>query len=597
MVAPNFVGRPAIPNNFIDSENPVMATKKATPRLSSQNRVVLPGSEKAPLTAATGEKPARPGSSITVSVIIRRKNSLNTRRLGKDRVTRAQYRQQYGADPAAIKLVRAFAKEFGLTVAKDTPKPERRTIKLSGTVAAMQKAFGVSLMQKTLDGNTYRVREGSILLPAELDGAVEAILGLDNRPQATPHFRVFGSQINANTAGTEGFARAHASAANSSFTPVQVAQLYQFPQGASAAEETIGIIELGGGYRAADLTAYFKGLGQKAPQVTAVSVDNGKNSPSNANGADGEVMLDIEVSASVAPGANIVVYFAPNTDQGFIDAVSSAVHDTANNPSVISISWGGPESSWTTQAMNALDAACQSAAALGITITVAAGDDGSTDGATGNNVDFPASSPHVLACGGTKLVASGGAITSEVVWNELANNEGATGGGVSNVFALPVWQANAKVPAPSGSTGGRGVPDVCGDADPTTGYQVRVDGQSLVIGGTSAVAPLWAGLIALNNQTNGRSAGFIQPQIYAAGAASAFHDIVSGNNGAFSAGPGWDACTGLGSPIGSKLITLLAASTATKKKKAAPKKATAKKAAAKKPLRKRPARKKKTARR
>jgi kumamolisin len=560
-----------------------MATKKATPRLSSKNRVVLPGSEKAPLTAATGEKPAPPGSSITVSVIIRRKNSLNTKRLGKDRVTRAQYRRQYAADPAAIKLVRAFAKEFGLAVAKDTPKPERRTIKLTGTVAAMQKAFGVSLMQKTLDGNTYRVREGSILLPAELDGAVEAILGLDNRPQATPHFRVFGSQINANTAGTEGFARAHASAANSSFTPVQVAQLYQFP-GSTAAGQTIGIIELGGGYRTADLTAYFKSLGQTPPKVTAVSVDNGKNSPSTASGSDGEVMLDIEVSASVAPGAKIVVYFAPNTDQGFIDAVASAVHDTTNNPSVISISWGGPESSWTTQAMNALDAACQSAAALGITITVAAGDNGSTDGATGNNVDFPASSPHVLACGGTKLTGSGGTIASEVVWNEQANSEGATGGGVSNVFALPVWQANAKVPAPSGSTGGRGVPDVCGDADPTTGYQVRVDGQSLVIGGTSAVAPLWAGLIALNNQTNGKSAGFIQPQIYAAAAASAFNDIVSGNNGAFSAGPGWDACTGLGSPIGSKLITLLGASAAAKKKP-------------KKPVRMRAAKKKKTARR
>jgi kumamolisin len=150
---------------------------------------------------------------------------------------------------------------------------------------------------------------------------------------------------------------------------------------------------------------------------------------------------------------------------------------------------------------------------------------------------------------------------------------------------LPVFQANANVPAPSGSTGGRGVPDVCGDADPTTGYQVRVDGQSLVIGGTSAVAPLWAGLIALNNQTNGKSAGFIQPQIYAAGAASAFNDIVSGNNGAFSAGPGWDACTGLGSPIGSKLITLLGASAASKK------------AASKKPVGKRPAKKKKTARR
>jgi kumamolisin len=561
-----------------------MATKKATPPLSSRNRVVLPGSEKAPLTAATGEKPARPSSSITVSVVVRRKNPLNTKRLGKDRVTRAQYRQQYAADPAAIKLVRAFAKEFGLTVAKDTPKPERRTIKLTGTVATMQKAFGVTLIEKTLGGNTYRVREGSILLPAELDGAVEAVLGLDNRPQATPHFRVLGSQINASTAGTEGFARAHASAANISYTPVQVAQLYQFPQGSTAAGETIGIIELGGGYRTADLTAYFKSLGQTAPKVTAVSVDNGKNSPSNANGADGEVMLDIEVSAAVAPGANIVVYFAPNTDQGFIDAVASAVHDTTNNPSVISISWGGPESSWTTQAMNALDAACQSAAALGITITVAAGDNGSTDGGTGNNVDFPASSPHVLACGGTTLVASGGTITSEVVWNELANNEGATGGGVSNVFALPVWQANANVPTPSGSTGGRGVPDVSGDADPTTGYQVRVDGQSLVIGGTSAVAPLWAGLIALNNQANGKSAGFIQPQIYAAGAASAFNDIVSGNNGAFSAGPGWDACTGLGSPVGSKLITVLGASTATKKKP-------------KKPVRKQAAKKKRVARR
>jgi kumamolisin len=535
-------------------------------RFSSQQRVVLTGSEKSPLSAAEGEKPLRPSSVLTVSVIVRRKSPLNLKRLGKDRLTLAQYRQKHGADPAAIKLVRGFAKEYGLTVDKDTPKPERRTIKLTGTVAAMQKAFEVNLKQKTLDGKIYRVREGSIQLPAELAGAVEAVLGLDNRPQAQPHFRVLGSSVNAKAAGTGGFARAHAAAAGTSYTPVQVAQLYQFPQGAVATGQTIGIIELGGGYRTADLTAYFKGLGQKAPQVTAVSVDKGKNSPSNANGADGEVMLDIEVSAAVAPGAKVVVYFAPNTDQGFIDAVSSAVHDTTNNPSVISISWGGPESSWTAQAMNALDAACQSAAALGITITVAAGDNGSSDGATGNNVDFPASSPHVLGCGGTKLVGSGGTITAEVVWNEDASNEGATGGGVSNVFPLPTWQANAHVPAPSTSTGGRGVPDVSGDADPETGYQIRVDGQSMVIGGTSAVAPLWAGLIALSNQQNGKSAGFIQPQIYAANAASAFRDIVSGNNGAFSAGPGWDACTGLGSPIGAKIIALLGSSTATKKK-------------------------------
>jgi kumamolisin len=524
-----------------------MAPKSS--HFSSQQRVVLPGSEKASLTEATGEKPARSSSVLTVSVIVRRKHPLNTKRLGKDRLTRTQYRQQHAADPAAVKLVRAFAKEFGLTAEKDTPKPGRRTIKLTGTVTAMQQAFAVTLTQKTLEGGVYRVREGSIRLPAELTGAVEAVLGLDNRPQAKPHFRV------------------HAKAANSSYTPVQVGQLYGFPSGATAAGQTIGIIELGGGYRAKDLTAYFKGLGRKAPKVTAVSVDKGKNSPSNANGADGEVMLDIEVSAAVAPGAKVVVYFAPNTDQGFIDAVSTAVHDTANNPSVISISWGGPESSWTAQAMSALDAACQSAAALGITITVAAGDNGSSDDAKGNNVDFPASSPHVLACGGTKLIGSGSTITSEVVWNEQASGEGATGGGVSNVFPLPSWQANAKVPAPSVSGGGRGVPDVSGDADPETGYQVRVDGKSMVIGGTSAVAPLWAGLIALNNQQNGKSAGFIQPQIYAAKASSAFNDIVSGNNGAFSARPGWDACTGLGSPIGVKLIALLGASTPPKKKR------------------------------
>ena len=544
-----------------------MTPEKSASGFTSQQRVVLPGSEKASLPATTGEKPVRPTSVFTVSVVVKRKSPLNARRLGKDRLTRAQYRQQHAADPAAIKLVRAFAKEFGLTVAKDTPGPERRTIKLTGNVAAMEKAFGVKLTQKVLDGATYRVREGSILIPAPLAGAVEAVLGLDNRPQAQPHFRVLGSAINAQTAGTGGFARAHAAAAGTSYTPVQVGQLYQFPQGATASGQTIGIIELGGGYRTKDLTAYFKGLGLAAPKLTPVSVDGGKNTPGTANGADGEVMLDIEVSAAIAQGAKIVVYFAPNTDQGFIDAVSSAVHDTTNKPSVISISWGGPESSWTAQALKALDAVCQSAAALGITITVAAGDNGSTDGGTGNNVDFPASSPHVLACGGTTLEGSGNIIKSEVVWNEQSSGEGATGGGVSTVFPLPSWQANAKVPAPSSSAGGRGVPDVAGDADPVTGYKVRVDGENMVIGGTSAVAPLWAGLIALSNQQNGTSAGFIQPQIYAAKAASAFHDIVSGNNGAFSAGPGWDACTGLGSPIGAKLIPLLSTSTAPTKKK------------------------------
>jgi kumamolisin len=383
-------------------------------------------------------------------------------------------------------------------------------------------------------------------LPEELQGHVLAVLGLDNRPQARPHFRV---------------AQPHAT--NVSYTPVQVGTLYGFPAGATASGQTIGLIELGGGYREADVTAYFQTLSLPAPAITAVSVDGGENTPGNANGADGEVMLDIEVSASIASGAKIAIYFTPNTDQGFIDAVTTAVHDTVNKPSVISISWGGPESTWTTQAWTALNAACQAAAAVGVTITVAAGDDGSTDGETGNNVDFPASSPYVLGCGGTTLRGSGTTITSEVVWNELTSDEGATGGGVSALFPLPTWQQNSNVPAAPTSGGGRGVPDVTGDADPSTGYVIRVDGETTVIGGTSAVAPLWAGLIALANQQNGVAAGFVNPTLYGAGAAKAFHDITQGNNGAFSAGSGWDACSGQGSPVGSAVIQLLGAASGT----------------------------------
>ena len=526
------------------------------PRLREQARVVLKGSEKAAVENAVHVKATPARTKLTVSVIVKRKEPLQyNRRAGRAygpvRVSRAEYKRRHAADPDAVKLVSAFAKEFNLTVETDPVSTARRTVQLTGTAADIQKAFGVELNQKTIDGVEYRVRAGGIQLPETMAGSVLAVLGLDNRPQAKPHFRV--RQL-----ASAGLSAAAIPTAPSSYTPPQVAQAYQWPATASGAGQTIAIIELGGGYRQTDLTTYFQSLNLTPPAITAVSVDKGKNAPSNSSSADGEVMLDIEVAASVAPGAKIVVYFCPNTDQGFTDAISTAIHDTTNKPSVISISWGGPESSWTAQAMSALDAACQSAAALGITITVASGDNGSTDGGTGNNVDFPASSPHVLACGGTKLDANGSTLVSEVVWNEQAVNDGASGGGVSNVFPLPSWQANANVPAPAMSGGGRGVPDVSGDADPNTGYQIRVDGQNSVIGGTSAVAPLWAGLVAVANQQLGTQVGFLQPAIYAAKAAAAFNDVTEGNNGAFSAGPGWDACTGLGSPIASALITLLA---------------------------------------
>jgi len=527
---------------------------KTASRFAAQHRVALAGSEKEPFAAhalpatTTVADPGTEAGEITVSVIVAPKTPLTMDKDGsQERLTREEFEIRHGANPESVELVQAFAKEFGLTV-ETSPRPCPCTVRLSGSVAAMEKAFGVTLKRETRGSGTYRVREGAIYLPEELDGHVVAVLGLDNRPQARAHFRI---------------ATPHAD--NVSYTPVQVGALYGFPAGATASGQTIGLIELGGGYREDDVTAYFKTLGLAAPAITAVSVDGGKNTPGNANGADGEVMLDIEVSASIATGAKVAVYFAPNTDQGFIDAVTTAVHDTTNKPSVISISWGGPESSWTTQASTALNAACQAAAAVGVTITVACGDDGSTDGGTGNNVDFPASSPYVLACGGTTLKGSGKTITSEVVWNELAIGEGATGGGVSTLFPLPAWQQSSKVPASTTSAGGRGTPDVAGDADPSTGYEVRVDGQTTVIGGTSAVAPLWAGLIALANQQNGVSAGFVNPALYATGAKAAFRDITQGNNGAFSAGPGWDPCSGQGSPVGSAIIALLGAGSGAKR--------------------------------
>jgi kumamolisin len=345
-----------------------------------------------------------------------------------------------------------------------------------------------------------------------------------------------------------------------------VAQLYDFPTGFDASGQCIAIIELGGGYVVDDLDTYFQSLGIPAPEVTEVSVLGAKNSP--GGDADGEVMLDIEVAAAVAPNVKIVVYFAPNTDQGFVQAITDAAHDTVNKPSVISVSWGGPESVWRRANKTAMNNALRDASLLGVTVTVASGDNGSADGLSDGkqHVDFPASSPYVLACGGTRLQGSGSNISQEIVWND-GDNGGATGGGISDFFPIPSYQAESNVPKSSnpGNFAGRGVPDVAGNADPVSGYEIRVDGQNTVVGGTSAVAPLWAGLIALFNQKLGSPVGFLNPLLYTSNLQGGFHDITQGNNGAFQAGTGWDACTGLGSPDGAQLLAALGAAAPSKK--------------------------------
>jgi kumamolisin len=507
-------------------------------------RFLLPGSERPPHPDAQPAGAPDPSQFIEVSIVLRRKAPLDVSTETQP-MDRDEFAERYGADPQDVERVEAFAQRFDLHIV--SVDLGRRVVVAGGTIAAMNEAFGTSLALYQGDDGVYRGRSGSLYLPVDLQPAVVAVLGLDNRPQARTRCRRHRAILPAAATAT-------------SFAPPQVAAFYQFPAGVTGAGQTIAIIELGGGYKAADLTAYFKGLGLKTPSVTAVAVDGAKNAPSgDPNSADGEVLLDIEIAGAIANGAKIAVYFAPNTDQGFLDAITTAIHDTTRRPTIVSISWGGPESTWTTQAMTSYDDAFQDAAALGVTVSCASGDSGSGDGVTDGkaHVDFPASSPHVLACGGTNVSSAGGALSKEVVWNGGASG-GATGGGVSEVFALPAFQQKAGVPVSVNSSHfkGRGVPDVAGDADPASGYQVRVDGHDVVYGGTSAVAPLWSALVALLNEQRGTPLGYLNPALYPIGA-QACRDITSGNNGAYTARVGWDACTGLGSPNGAELAQLL----------------------------------------
>ncbi len=526
-------------------------------------RHALPGSERQPVPGARSVGRVDPAERLDVSVILRhgavdalreKLRKLASGNCSEAHVKREDFAGQFGALQQDIDAVATFAAAHGLAIVQ--ADAARRSVVLSGTVAAFNDAFGVDLQRFEHPGCSYRGRTGPVHLPDTLKDAVEAVLGLDNRQAARPHFRC--RPVHANM-------RRHASTgAAASFSPTVLASLYGFPAG-DGQGECVAIIELDGGYRTADLQAYFADLGvSPAPDVSAVSVDRGTNlATGDANGPDAEVMLDIEVVGAIAPAAKIVVYFSPNTDAGLLDAITTAAHDTTNRPSVISISWGGPESTWTTQAMAAIENALQSAAAMGITVCVASGDNGSGDGATdgADHVDFPASSPHVLGCGGTSLQAGNGMIAGEVGWNDGAQG-GAGGGGISSFFALPAWQTRLTV-VKAGQTCKltmRGVPDVSGNADPDTGYNVRIDGTDTVLGGTSAVAPLWAGLIARINAAKGGAVGFVNPSLYRA--ATAMRDITEGGNGDYAAAIGWDACTGLGSPNGVATAAVLEAAAA-----------------------------------
>jgi kumamolisin len=516
----------------------------------SEERVELPGSVRHPVAQASEVGAVAADERIQVTLVLRRRAELHAAEVVAGNLTPEQLGERYGASPDDVVAVTAAVVAAGASVVEVDAASRR--VRIEGTSTVLTDLFGTSLTRVEHPDPTsgepvaHRQRTGALSVPKALHGIVVAVLGLDDRPQARAHFVL-----------------PHA-AVTTSYTPVQLAKIYRLPTGTDGTGQTLAIIELGGGFAQSDLKTYFAGLGLAVPAVRAVGVDGATNvAGKDPTGADGEVLLDIEVAGAIVPKANIVVYFAPNTDAGFLDAISTAAHATPT-PAAISISWGQSEDEWTAQARQAMDQAFADAAALGVTVTAAAGDNGSSDSTTttsGVHVDFPASSPHVLACGGTSLHAntSTGAVSTEVVWND-GSSGGATGGGISDVWPLPSWQQTAGVPTRSGGGAGRGVPDVAADADPQTGYKVFVDGKSAVYGGTSAVAPLWAALTCRLAQSAGRRLGLLQPVLYKAArpgvAATGFRDITSGTNGSYRAAKGWDACTGLGVPDGQALAAL-----------------------------------------
>ncbi len=434
----------------------------------NKNLVKVPGSERDVLSSAKKVAPADPNEKMLVTIVVRRpsttakltsmiEKATNSPLSERGHLSREEFASNHGANPNDLKKVEDFVKEQGLEV-KDI-NIAAGTVVLAGTVDKFSTAFGVELAHYEHPDFTYRGRTGHVHVPEELADIVEAVLGLDNRPQVSPHICVLEE------------AKVVSAAARKTFTPPEVAKLYNFPS-LNCKDQCIAIVEFGGGYKTSDMVQYFNRLGVSQPELVDVLVDGAHNQTGVR--ADSEVQLDIEVAAAVAPGVRIAMYFAPNTDKGFLDAITNAIHDPRNKPSVISISWGAPESLWSEQAREALNRVFQDAASLGITICCASGDNGSSDYEHNNprnpvpdqllHADFPASSPFVLACGGTRLEGTDHTITNEIVWNNSPRSPIATGGGVSNVFPLPSWQINAHVPA-SANLGGqvkRAIPDVAG---------------------------------------------------------------------------------------------------------------------------------------
>ncbi len=527
--------------------------------VQGSERVALPGA------IATGRSNSK--AIIEVSLKLRRKQPLPplNGRPGAW-MTREALGNTYGASQADLDEVMKILGNSGLKLVD--AKLATRTVRLRGPVSAMEEAFQVKLFNYSHAGGNYRGRVGPVHIPVVLKDIVQGVFGLDNRQVARRRRHPVRDNNMARLA----------SVPSAWYVPSELASHYNFPAG-DGSGQTVGLLEFGGGFFLQDLQKFCTLAKIPAPpNVIAISTDG---TPTDSkDGAEGEVMLDIEVVAGICPKANIAVYFAQWGEQGWITALDAAVHDQNNNPTVLSVSWGNAEDTdiWTDQAMEQINQTLQDAAMVGMTVCVAAGDDGSSDAVSDGHahVDFPSSSPYALAIGGTTIPAKG-VTQPDVAWKEgdglRADNGGSTGGGVSAKFPLPAWQGGVAVKSVNpGAKPGRIIPDLAANADWTASpYLLVVDGKPQPNGGTSAASPLVASLLTLINA--GRPAanrvGYLTPVLYQSnggngttvGAASCT-DVQSGENvtdkiGGYTAGPGYDAVSGWGTPNGKKLASAI----------------------------------------
>jgi hypothetical protein len=538
------------------------------------NYRALEGSERKLRVGAKRTGTTDPNEIFTVSVRVRRRSDAPplpdltdlaaTPRGEKQYLSREDFAAHYGAAQVDLDKIAQFAHANGLDVIESSIA--RRTVVLKGTAGQMGKAFGVELGIYETPAEKYRGRDGSVHVPSDIADIVEGVFGLDNRQMAKPLIKISDQKASDISPAQ----------ATVPLTPPQVAQLYNFPTSPNASGQTIGIFEFGGGFKLSDVQMFYKSVSAPVPSIAVVNVDGQPNAPGDDNYTT-ETLLDIGVAGSAAPGAKLAVYFAPWTEQGWIDVVTSAVHDRTNNPSVISISYGWPENesidglTWSLAAIKAVSATFQEAAAMGVTVFVSSGDHGSDWGMGDKkaHVSYPGSDPYVTCCGGTSISNVSGLSFTENTWND-GDDMWITGGGISDIFcppnfSLPIWQNWAGIPG-SANDGhkGRGIPDIAGNADGASGYTLFQNGENIgAVGGTSATAPLYAGLAALMNAGLGEPVGYLNPNLYAAPYAYVYRDIDDGVSNArggapgYKSNPGWDACTGLGSVNGLALMNSL----------------------------------------